>query len=344
MNRREFVQASTAAAVVSLAQNNRGDQAPIKIGFLGATHPHAIGKWKALQENTGFELVGIADDSPEVRSSFREVSPHYLSQRDLLSQCQAIVVESAVRDHARHAKIALEAGRHVHVEKPPSATLAEFRDLLKIAERNACTLQLGYQWRYHAGFHKVFEAVGAGWLGKIYLVRASINLDLAPERRAEWAEFVGGGMFELGAHLIDPVLRLMGKPAKVTSHLKNHSETKDGLKDNNVVVFEFPEALGIVTNMTAQPNPFEHRLFEVLGSNGTMTLSPLEPPALRLDLAKPAGPYQAGNNEIPLPPFRRYIGDFAELAAVIRGEKKPSVSRDDDLLVHEWLLKACEMS
>lgn len=314
------------------------------MGFLGASHPHALDKCKAILENPGFDLVGIADDAAETRAKFREINPPFLSQSELFAKARAVIIESAVRDHARHAQAALLAGKHVHVEKPPSATLSEYKELLKIARDNSCVFQLGYQWRYHAGFHALFEAVRQGWLGKVFLARATINLDLLPERRAEWAEFKGGGMFELGAHLIDPVIRLMGKPLRVTSCLRNHSEIQDGLKDNNVVVFEFPNALATVTNLTSQPNSFEHRVFEVTGSNGTMTLQPLEPPRLRLDLAKPAGPYQAGQQEIKLPPFRRYIGDFAELAAAIHGQKQLSVSPEEDLLVHEWLLRACEMA
>jgi hypothetical protein len=67
----------------------------------------------------------------------------------------------------------------------------------------------------------------------------------------------------------------------------------------------------------------------------------LEPGTLVIDLAKAAGPYRAGAQEVPLPRFERYVGDFANLAAAVRGEKSLPVTLDQELLVQEWLLKAC---
>ncbi len=349
MNRRQFVQASAAVAVVG-AEPFSNAEAPnanskIKIGFLGAAHSHALGKWKAIQANPSFELVGIADDSVEVRQTFKDIKPRYLTREELLAQTQAVVVDSAVRDHARDARTVLEAGKHIHVEKPPSAKFLEFERLVALAREKALLLQVGYQWRYHAGFEKIFEAVRGGWLGRVFFVRATMNIDLAEARRAEWAEFHGGGMFELGSHMIDPVIRLMGKPERVTSRLRNDSGLGDDLRDNNVVVFEFPQALAVITNVTWQPNAMEHRTFEVCGTNGTMTLQPIEQPALRLDLAKAAGPYREGKQEIPLPlPYARYVGDFQNLAEAIQRKKPLAVSMEEDLLLHQWLLKACEMA
>jgi predicted dehydrogenase len=348
MNRRQFVQVSAAAAVVRAEPFSNAEtpsaSSKIKIGFWGAAHSHALGKWKAIQDNPHFELVGIADDSVEVRQTFKDIKPRFYTRQELLDQTQALVVDSAVRDHARDAQTALQAGKHLHLEKPPSATFAEFEKLVALAREKALLLQVGYQWRYHAGFEKVFEAVRQGWLGRVFFVRAVMNIDLAKERRAEWAEFHGGGMFELGSHMIDPVIRLMGKPDRVTSRLRNDSGLADDLRDNNVVVFEFPQAMAVITNVTWQPNAMEHRTFEVCGTNGTMTLQPIEPPALRLDLAKAAGPYRQGKQEIPLPlPYERYVRDFQNLADAIQGKKPLAVSTEEDLLLHEWLLRACEM-
>ena len=63
-----------------------------------------------------------------------------------------------------------------------------------------------------------------------------------------------------------------------------------------------------------------------------------------LDLTRAAGPYKAGSQTVPLPAYERYIGDLAELAAAVRGEKSLSVTLDEELLVQEWLLRACEMN
>ena len=98
-----------------------------------------------------------------------------------------------------------------------------------------------------------------------------------------------------------------------------------------------------MTNSTLQPNAFAHRSFEIFGSNGTAILKPIEQPVLQLDLAKPAGPYKAGMQQIPLPAYSRYRGEFDELTSSILDGKELGVTLDDELAVHETLLKACRM-
>jgi CRISPR-associated endonuclease Cas3-HD len=67
------------------------------------------------------------------------------------------------------------------------------------------------------------------------------------------------------------------------------------------------------------------------------------PPALAIDLSKPAGPYRAGVNQINLPEYRRYIADFAALARAVRDGQPLHVAPDEDLLVHEALIRASGM-
>ncbi len=347
MTRREFVHASGAVALASLnapsVSASPDPKTKIPLGFLGAAHPHAVGKWKILRENPAFDLIGICDSSPEVRATFKDLNASFISEPELLERAEALVVDSAVRNHARDARTALTANKHIHLEKPPSATLDEFAALVELAKSKSRVMQVGYQWRYHQGFEKIFEAVRQGWLGKVFLVQATMNIDLAPEKRAEWAEFKGGGMFELGSHMIDPLIRLMGKPSNVTSHLRHDSAISDSLKDNNVVVFDFPAAIGVVCNGTTQPNFFQHRVFQVCGSNGTMTLKPVEPPTLEADLSHAAGPYAPGKQIVSLPPYTRYEDDFRDFADAIRGQKPLAVTFEEDLILHEWLLRACAM-
>jgi predicted dehydrogenase len=345
ISRRAFVKSAVVSAVALgagpiLAESPRRK---IKVGFLGGAHSHGLAKWKIINASPDFELLGIAEESAEVRSQYEKVGARFLSRDELLEAAEAIIVESAVRDHARDAKIALTAGKHLHVEKPPAVRMNELTELVELARKNKRILQVGYMWRHHPGFAAIFEAARKGWLGEIYLVRGTINTSVPPERRAEWAEFKGGGLFELGCHLIDPMTRLLGRPLRVKPTLRRDAAVNDNLKDNNAVVFEFEHAMGVITNTTSQPNAFAYRSFEVFGTNGTAVLKPIEPPTLQIDLAKAAGPHKSGLQTIKLPAYERYVADFVELAAAIRGEASPSVTLDEELRVHEALLKACEM-
>ncbi|HWN94594.1 MAG TPA: Gfo/Idh/MocA family oxidoreductase [Methylomirabilota bacterium] len=341
MNRRTFIATTGAFAVASPCLIRAAEKPRIRVGFLGASHSHASEKFRIVSASTDFELLGVCEESEKVREPLAQLGARFVSRADLLDRAEVVIVESAVRDHARDAKAALEAGQHVHVEKPPAATMREGEDLVRLAREKNRLLQVGYMWRLQPGINRVIQAAQKGWLGEVFLVRAQINTQLDAKRRAEWAEFNGGSMFELGCHLIDPVVRLLGKPARVTPHLQRRGG--DNLADNCVAIFEFAKAQAIITSSVLQPNAPSHRFLEILGTNGTARVGPIEPPALTLDLAKAAGPYKAGKQTIELPMYRRYVAEFSELALAIRERQPLSTSPDDELRVHETLLRACEM-
>jgi predicted dehydrogenase len=142
---------------------------------------------------------------------------------------------------------------------------------------------------------------------------------------------------------IDATVRLLGKPKSVVPFVRHHGKFEDSLKDNNVALLEFDHATATILNTALHAAGTPSRSFEVLGTNGTALLQPIEPPTLTLDMVAAAGPYQKGLQPVPMPAYARYEGDFAELAAAVRGEKSLSVSLDEELLVAETLLRASGM-
>ncbi len=346
-DRRRFL-VSVSAAALSAASPARGaaptDNASrrIQVGFLGAAYSHFTDKYRLLRQSARFELVGIAEDSAEVRSRGPE-GARWLSREALLDKVELVVVESNPEHHARDARDALSAGRHVHLEKPPADSLPAFRELLDLARRNRCQLQVGYMWRYNPGIRSALESAQKGWLGDVFLVRATMNTLLDPSRRPEWARFRGGAMFEQGSHLVDMVVRLMGRPVRVTPFLKTSGPHDDHLADNTLAIFEYPRAWAVITSAPLQPNAGPHRFLEILGTAGSARVQPIEPPSLHLDLRNPAGPYPAGRQEIPVPRYERYVDEFNALADAIQGGPPLAVSADVELDIQEALMRACDM-
>lgn len=341
MRRREFLGTALTAAAAPL----RGAAKPIRTAFIGASHSHTRGKLAVIKESAEYALAGVWDEEEVVRAAFAKQGETVLTIDQILKDpsLQAVVVQSDTSDHARHAALALEAGKHVHIEKPPSLDVAAFRNLLDLAARKKLVFQQGYMWRHHPGFRKIAEAVRQGWLGEIYMVEAKINKTLDAERRPEWARFRGGQMFELGSHIIDQMVLLMGRPDRITPFLKKHGAFPDNLTDNTVAIFEFPRALGVVVGSALDPNGNRYRSFVVSGSNGTATMAPIEPPDLTLDLRAAAGPYQKGTQKVQLPKYRRFADDFVEFARAIRGEAPLLVSPHEDLVVQECIIEASGM-
>lgn len=348
MNRRDFLRTSAAGAATTAllaSPTSAPAQSPpdrrLRLGFLGVEYSHAAEKIRLLRQSPDYELVGVWAETNALRETYSRQGVRTATAEEILAECDVVAVESAVRTHAVLARRALEAGRHVHLEKPPATNLAEFDEVVRLATEKQRLLQVGYMWRHNPGLNAAFEAVRAGWLGDVFLVRAVINNTLEPRRRSEWAEFPGGVLFELGSHLIDAIARLLGRPERVTPFLKTHGRPADGLADNNVAVLEYPGATAVISSATLQPNAGSHRAFEILGTRGTAVIRPLEPPTLQLDLAQAAGPYRAGSQSVPQPEYRRYEAEFRELARAVRSGQPLPVSPAQERMVQETLLRAC---
>jgi predicted dehydrogenase len=156
------------------------------------------------------------------------------------------------------------------------------------------------------------------------------------------AEFSGGIMFELAGHIIDLTVDVLGKPDKVTAFPRQVVE--DGLVDNMLAVFEYPKATATVKSSAVEVEGFSRRHFVVCGTEGVCHIQPLDRPAIRLALSKDRGDYRKGYQDISFdPPYQRYVGDAAELAAILRGETKSRWGSAHDLAVQEAILRASGM-
>jgi len=338
MIRRSFLAVGLAAPLAASAK-------PVRIGFLGASHSHGAGKIRIAADSPDFEIAGLWDDAAEVRQQY-ESQGLVISERDQLLRdpsIDVIAVEGPVADHARDGLRVVQAGKHLHLEKPPALDVESLRAIFGEARSKGLVVQQGYMWRYHPGLNRILEAARHGWLGDIHLVQAAIHKTLSPAARLEWAQFRGGQMFELGPHVIDPLVRLLGRPNRVTPYLKKHGEFDDTLADNTAAVFEYSGALGLVTGAALAANGSRYRSFEVHGTNGVATLRPIEAPRLVFNLAEAAGPYPKGPHQVELPAYKRYVGDMAALARAVRGEKPLHVGFDEDIVVQEALIAASGM-
>lgn len=331
-----------AAGALGGSLSARAETSPrrIRVGFLGAAYSHFAEKHKLLLDSADFEMIGVFEEDRSVRERLG-TGVNWRERAAVIGESELIVVESRVEHHARDAMAALSAGRHVHVEKPPAARRGEFERMARLARSSGRLLQVGYMWRYNPGFEKALEAARSGWLGDIYLVRATMNTLIGEEQRRQWARFPGGAMFEQGSHLVDVVVRLLGRPRRVTPFLQRRERPASPLADNTIAVLEYPRAMAILTSAPLQPNAGEHRFLEILGTRGTARVQPIEAPRLTLDLAADAGPYVKGRQDVPLPPFKRYVDEFRTLARCIREGQPLQVSPEKELEIQTVLLEAC---
>lgn len=315
---------------------------PIRAAVYGVGHAHAGGKVRTLRAMPGYEIAGICEPEQADLLSRPDFMGIPQLDRDAMlgdKSVEMIAVEADVQYGLAYAHEAIAAGKHVHLDKPPGEDLESLRRLFDVAEKRGLAVQMGYMWRYHVAMSQAIRMARMGELGDIYAVRATINKPISPEERRQLARFRGGMMFELGCHMLDRVVDLLGKPRKVTGWLRHDGPLDDGLADNTLAVLEYDKALAQVYIAAMQPNGNRYRAFQILGTKGTATVSPFSPDGeLTVDL-EGKGP---SFTQIMLPGLAGpYSPDFGRLAAFIRKGEALDYSHEHDLVVQESLLRAC---
>jgi predicted dehydrogenase len=225
--------------------------------------------------------------------------------------------------------------------------LEAFRAVLDIAREKGLLVQLGYMFRYNAGFQFILDWVWSGKLGDIFSVRGRIASGGSTEDAWKlWdssGEREGGIMFILACHLIDIFVALLGRPECVTPFLRNEDKAFPWYRDNTASIFEYPGAMAIIESTGLEVSSGASRRLEVYGTRGSAILEPLEPPALRLCLDEERDGYAEGWQTVPVENRPRYVESLRAFIADIRGEKSPDRSLDHEFTVQETVLRAAGM-
>lgn len=349
--RRAFLQQCGGACVAGLAPALTAAEKParerIKIGQIGVGHAHAS-KLSVYRQSGDYEVVGIVEPDAELRKRAETQAAYkglrWLTQEQLFGVpgLQAVLVETRVGDLLTTAEACVAAGKHIHLDKPAGESLPQFRRILDAAARKKLLVQMGYMYRYNPAIVLLREFLKKGWLGDVFEVHAVMSKVIAREERKRLAAFRGGMMFELGCHILDLVIGVLGKPKEVAAFNQHASSLDDPLQDNMLAVLRYPRATATVKSSAMEVEGFERRHLVVCGSEGTFHIQPLDNPAARVALSQARGDYKKGYQDIRVPKYVRYVDDAADMARIIRGEKPADFSYEHDLAVQETLLKACE--
>jgi predicted dehydrogenase len=338
ITRREFIASTAIAAAIQ-------DAPPLRLGMLGMWHSHADGIVSRVAENPKeFELAGFYDpEKAVVEEKSRRWAPKipgfkvFEKPEQLLAEkLDGVVVESRVYENLALARMALDSGRPVMLEKPAGTSLEEHRELIALAREKKLHVQMVYLFRYLPAVRELF-ARKAG-LGALYQFRGRLSKDLAgyAGNVRECGRYKGGIFFEMGGHAIDLLVSCLGVPKTIAPFLAHHSANEPtSFIDNGLAVFGYDRAWGVVEVPALEAVPRQRR-FELYGTKGAVIIPHLPEP--RIEVC-------AGGKwtSIDLPAVPGQLSDLREFAAVVGGRKAPDVSFDHDLAVQETLLKACGM-
>lgn len=327
-----------------------------RLGMLGMWHVHAHGLVKQIAEHRDqFELVGCFDPDPGVVADRRakwtplvgEVKTFDRAEDVLALKLDGVVVEGLVYDNVKWARMAIESGRPVLLEKPAGNDWLQFRQLIDLAQRKHLHVQMIYLFRYMSAVEDMLQRVRKGGLGRVYAFRGRLPKDLPSYSRyvSELGRYKGGIFFEMAGHLIDMMVAILGAPRRVTGFLAHHNTVSGDFIDNGVAVFELEHAWGILEVPALEV--VEHgRRIEVYGTKGACVIPHLGSGHLGNKAVQPIEVATAGRSaweRINLPAATLQIRDLREFAACVGGTKEPDFSKEHDLAVHDALLRACGM-
>ena len=331
----------------------------IRIAQIGMNrYSHAPDVFDTLKKRPDlFEIVGYAlvEDERETCANKLKHFDGYqeLSLEEILNDptIEAVAVETDEIHLNKYAQMAVEHGKHVHMEKPGSQNLADFEKLIETARRMGKTFHLGYMYRYNPFISDAIRRARVGEFGSIYSVEAQMSRLDTKETREWFASFKGGMMFYLGCHLLDIVLQIQGLPEKVIP--LNTVTGIDGVntEDLGFAVLQYPNAISVVRMGGTEMGGTRRRQLVICGSERTVEIRPLEA-GLKgatekyMYTCKKCERYMGEDGRTQTPefesePFQRYEAMLESFAAMVRGEKENPYTLDYELSLFKVLLQAC---
>jgi predicted dehydrogenase len=218
------------------------------------------------------DLRWLCDSDERLRAEFAARYPNARVTGDfddLLNdpELQAIVIATPVPTHHPLAKRALEAGKHVFVEKPPAMRESEMEELVAIAEREGLVLMPGHLLLYHPGVHKLKDLVDSGELGDVLCVYGN-RQNLGKIRKDENA------LWSLGVHDLSVILYLLDEePSEAVAHGRDF--LNPGVEDVVFCYLRFPS--GRIAHMhLSWLDPHKMRRLTVVGREKMVVFDDME--------------------------------------------------------------------
>ncbi|MGN6800199.1 MAG: Gfo/Idh/MocA family protein [Gaiellaceae bacterium] len=261
---------------------------------------------------------------------------------DLLSDdsLDAVVIATPVPTHYALAKQALEAGKHVFVEKPPAMRAVEMDELVRLAEDGDRVLMPGHLLLYHPAVLKLKELIDNGELGDVLCVYGNrVNLGIVRSNE--------NALWSLGVHDLSVILYLLDEDPDLAT-AQGSASIHPGVEDVVFCFLRFPS--GKIAHMhLSWLDPHKMRKMTVVGSQKMVVFDDMEPErkvTVYEKFAGPNGELHSGDIHVPkvvgTEPLRLECEYFLEL---IDGKHDRSkVARDGARVVRalEMLTKSLE--
>ncbi|TML07489.1 MAG: Gfo/Idh/MocA family oxidoreductase [Actinobacteria bacterium] len=281
-------------------------------------------------ESSEVDVIGVASrDEARAQDFAREhgIERAYGSYEGLLADAdvEAVYISLPNGLHDEWVLRALEAGKHVLVEKPFSRHPDEVEQAFDVAEAGSLVLSEGFMWRHHPQTVRLIELVDSGTIGPLRLVRAAFGFPLAKERGPADTRFDpaldGGALMDVGSYCVNALRLLGGEPERA------RGEQVVGPSGVDVV---FTGALAFAGELVGHFDcgfvvPRRAGL-ELVGEEGIIFVgNPFTIAEPGIELRRADGELE----QIAIEPVNHYRLELENVSAAIRGEGQLLLGRED---------------
>jgi len=218
------------------------------------------------------DLTRLCDASDALREEFAGRYPNARTAADFgelltADDVDAVVIATPVPTHYPLTRAALEAGKHVFVEKPPAMRADEMEELIRLAEAHGLVLMPGHLLLYHPAVQKLKELVDSRELGEVLVVYGN-RQNLGKIRKDENA------LWSLGVHDLSVILYLIQEEI-VEAAAHGHAFLNEGVED--VVFCYLRFASGKIAHMhLSWLDPHKMRRLTVVGRDKMAVFDDME--------------------------------------------------------------------
>lgn len=296
ISRRKFVgESALAFASISFLPNiglekKSTTSDPINAGIIGMGN-RGTGLAVLMQKIPAFRVVACCDILPDkLANGIKQGAPaakSYQRYHALLDDkmVDAVFIATPLFLHYQMAIDAINAGKHVYLEKSLTYDIPQTISLVKKVNASKLVFQVGYQYRYYSLYHKIKEVIAKNWLGKITHFECQYNRNSnwrnpvsnpKLERTINWRmyrEYCGGPLSELCAHELDMVNYLLDSHPKKVTGIGGINYWKDGRDtyDNIRAIYEYPNDIK-ASFTSVLSNAYNGYNIKILGDKATIEI------------------------------------------------------------------------
>lgn len=197
---------------------------PMRVGILGVTHPHLSARVRSFRE-LGAQFVSAWDSGPELPLFCNALGVDLASdERGVLNDpsIDAVLVHSKSERMVPLTVNALQAGKHVLVEKPGGTGVQDLTQLVSASENSDRVCQVGYNFRFSPALDFARDCERHGVLGRITHVRAhgASSRDEHLSAHLNQPADMGGALWVIGCHVVELLVSLFGAPGLVSAEIR----------------------------------------------------------------------------------------------------------------------------